>query len=267
MTGVQTSPFVRQLASNSRSVREQALESLRSYLASQQLRKAPQLQFDQLWKGLYFAMWFSDRPRPQQRLAAQLGELSLLFLDGDTALGDRAFVRFSKAFWKVMCLEWYNIDHHRLDKYLLLVRRVLYNQLRFLRERGWDAALVERYVAKVLQGLPLSGSPKVYNGIPFHIIDIFVDEWERLVLRDGRDAEDADMPELPEQRDLIAATPLPRFVAVFQGLAANIANIKILREKIKQDLLADQRLYDWGVLARDSPESDDDDDVEEWHGF
>ncbi|CAR25232.1 Rrp1p [Lachancea thermotolerans CBS 6340] len=284
---METSAFVKQLASNSRTVREEALESLKKYLTTKQFKDSKQLSFDKLWKGLYYAMWFSDRPRPQQRLATNLGELFVLYFDkadnqagsGELTKNDKAFLKFSKAFWRVMCMEWYNIDHHRLDKYLLLVRRVLAHQLRYLQLREWSEEVVSAYIHSVLRKLPLSGDKKVYNGIPFHVIDILLDEWEKLVLgspENGDDDDDDDSSneedeeaKLQEQRELIAATPLSQFVDIFRDLASNTDNIKVLRDKIKEDIFKDERLTRWGVLsAEEVPAIEDDgDDGEEWTGF
>ncbi|CUS22572.1 LAQU0S06e01090g1_1 [Lachancea quebecensis] len=284
---METSAFVKQLASNSRIVREEALESLKKYLTTKQFKDSKQLSFDKLWKGLYYAMWFSDRPRPQQRLATNLGELFVLYFDkadnqatsGELTKNDKAFLKFSKAFWRVICMEWYNIDHHRLDKYLLLVRRVLAHQLRYLQLREWSEELVSAYIHSVLRKLPLSGDKKVYNGIPFHVIDILLDEWEKLVLGSPEDGDDEDddssskeedeAAKLQEQRELIATTPLSHFVEIFKDLASNTDNIKVLRDKIKEDIFKDERLARWGVLsAEETPANEEDgDDGEEWTGF
>lgn len=142
---METSNFVKQLSSNNRRTRENALEALKKYLTAKQSRENKQTQANKLWKGLYYAMWFSDRPRRQQRLANELGELHGLYFDpkdnsnaDELTINDEAFIKFSKGFWKVICFEWFNIDRHRLDKYLLLVRRVLFNQLKYLQSRNWN---------------------------------------------------------------------------------------------------------------------------------
>ncbi|SCV00436.1 LAME_0G09714g1_1 [Lachancea meyersii CBS 8951] len=295
---METSTFVKQLASNTRTVREEALESLKKYLTTRQFKDSRQLQFDKLWKGLYYAMWFSDRPRPQQRLASALAGFHELYFDAKDntqraavddnkdgeedvddvkrlTLNDKAFLKFSKAFWRVMCLEWYNIDHHRLDKYLLLVRRVLASQLRYLQLREWNAAVVSNYIRAVLRKLPLSGDKKIYNGIPFHIIDIFGDEWEKLVFgadeaeedeEEDTDAEEMNDPEAKAktQQAKIAETPLAQFIDIFRDLSSDTNNVKTMRDKIKEDILKDTRFQSWGVLGQDN---DRDDAEEEWTGF
>lgn len=274
---METNTFVKQLASNSRNVRENALETLHKYLNTKQFKDAKQLQYNKLWKGLYYAMWFSDRPRPQQRLANELGELNVFYFnerdnkdaEGTLTLNDEAFIKFSKAFWKIICMEWFQIDRYRIDKFLMLVRRVVFNQLKYLKLRNWDEQVVEAYIDKVLKWLALSASPKVYNGVPLHIIDVLLDEWERLV-RPEDEEEDLDLAQLVQE------TPLAQFLKIFQDIVANTDNSKVLREAIKKELLADPRLVSWGFSTakpitqetQNEPEdSDDDEEAEEWHGF
>lgn len=288
-----TTTFVKQLASNNRKVRENALETLQKYLTTKQFKDAKQLQFTKLWKGLYFAMWFSDRPRPQQRLANQLGELHMLYFDendnnnkeNSLTVNDEAFIKFSKAFWKVICMEWFNIDRHRLDKYLLLVRRVIFNQLRYLQSRAWTDVLVNEYIAKVLKWLPLSGGPKIYNGIPLHIVDIFLDEWEKLLTREEVD-EQEDQKDI-DMAAMIKETPLEKFLEIFSELAADVKNSKSLRNRIKEELLNDERLAQWSITVntkstktentadqdeidleeQEEEDNEEEEEVEEWNGF
>lgn len=272
-----TSAFVKQFASNSKPVRDNALEKVQKYLTSKPVKQSKQMQFNKLWKGLYFAMWFSDRPRPQQRLANELGELHLLYLqdknpntnDDELTLNDQAFIKFSRAFYKIMVMEWLQIDRYRLDKYLLLMRRVFYNQLKYLQSRDWSRKLVETYLEKVMKRIPLSGSPKVPNGIPIHIMDILLDEWQRLF-------EGEQVSQLVE---LVSETPLKSFLAIFQELLANLNNSKVLRDKIKHTFLQDERWGQWGIDVGSSKKSDkesnsdgeeqeqEEEDAEEWHGF
>ncbi|SMN21135.1 similar to Saccharomyces cerevisiae YDR087C RRP1 Essential evolutionarily conserved nucleolar protein necessary for biogenesis of 60S ribosomal subunits and processing of pre-rRNAs to mature rRNAs [Maudiozyma saulgeensis] len=267
---MENSPFIKQLSSNNRVVREKALEALQKVLISEKFMKAKQIQYEKLWKALYYTMWFSDRPRPQQKLARQLGELFMLYAEAgandssEILLADKAFMKFSRAFWKVMCLEWFNIDRYRLDKYLLLVRRETFNQFKYLQTRNWNENLVEMYINKVLKHSPLSGSSKIYNGIPFHIIDIFLDEYERLASKrdDEYDIED-EITDEEEIAELLKETPLQSFIDIFIDLQKNIMNSKGLRNKIKEDLLSDERLIRWGAKGIDASRNGNDKNEEE----
>lgn len=258
---------MKQLAGHKKETREQALESLRRYLTTKNFQNAKQSQFDKLWKGLYYSMWHCDKPIPQQSLAYSLGELHLLYVKSKN---HKAFNRFSKSFWKVICIEWYKIDHHRLDKFLLLIRRCLYFQLKYLHECDWEESLVDSYINKVLKKIPLSGDRKVYNGIPFHIVDILLDEWVKVCYGEGEEEEeeeeDTEDGKDEEIKEAVSKTPLSDFVSIFQELSSNIVNQKTLRNKIKEDLLKDERLFAWGILQ---PAEDDqqEEEADEWHGF
>ncbi|CAH01586.1 Rrp1p [Kluyveromyces lactis] len=257
--------LVKQLAGHRKETREQAFESLRKYLTTRNFQNAKQSQFDKLWKGLYYSMWHCDKPIPQQSLAYSLGELHLLYLKGKN---QQAFIRFSKAFWKVICIEWYRIDHHRLDKFLLLIRRCLHFQIKYLHECEWEQALVDDYINKVLKKIPLSGDRKVYNGIPFHIIDILLDEWVKVCYGEEEDEEDNEDDKEEEIKEAVSKTPLSDFISIFQELSSDTNNIKILRDKIKEDLLKDQRLRAWDVLQSPEDEQEaEEEEAEEWHGF
>ncbi|KAL6945376.1 hypothetical protein ACO0QE_002828 [Hanseniaspora vineae] len=280
---MENSAFVKTLASNNRSTRQSALESLNKYLQKKDLK---QQDYDKLWKGLYYSMWFSDRPRPQQRLANELGELFVndVFVKNNAVTNAKSklpqnqenFIKFAKSFWKVILLEWMKIDHHRLDKYLLLIRRVFYNQILYLHVQKYDQLLVQNYMTRVMERFPLSGDVRVYNGIPLHIIDIFVTEWERVFKTDmDESSEDEDDAEI--DAEVVRSSCVPQFIEVFAKLTQNVDVSKVLKTKIKEDILQDSTLSQWGVLPenkksaeKDAKEEDggeEEEEEEEWNGF
>jgi ribosomal RNA-processing protein 1 len=102
----QQAPFVKQLAANGkecsvqkypkltsnsdRPTRDKAVASLRTFLSGR--RKFEELELLKLWKGLFFCMWMSDRPRPQQRLAGDLADLVAVLPESNV-------LPFLSAFW------------------------------------------------------------------------------------------------------------------------------------------------------------------------
>ncbi|ONH66217.1 Ribosomal RNA-processing protein 1 [Cyberlindnera fabianii] len=292
MSNIQTSAFVKKLAANGmststrhllthgrriltspsdRPTRTAALASLKKFLSRPV--ELPLLENEKLWKGLFYSMWFCDRPRPQQRLAADLGELYL-------SIPSQNFSKFCLAFWIVMAREWMAIDHHRLDKFLLLVRRVVFFQLKRLREEEWNETLLQGFV-EALKKCPLSGDAKVSTGIPFHLIDIYADELERMMFEEIQEDEEDEEDE-EKRSEIVDRTPLDELIQPFVTLSKE-ALLKTLREKIKTDLLADERLKKWGIVEEESKktftesgdeedEGEDEDDEEsdseeEWNGF
>lgn len=110
----------------------------------------------------------TDRPAPQQRLAADLAVLA------DSL--PRASCRpvWFAAFWDVMGQQWPHIDKLRLDKFLLLVRRVFAAQVRYARTEDDVAAGLGEWPFE--EGGDLRRVPL---GLRLHVLDVWVDELER----------------------------------------------------------------------------------------
>ncbi|KAI9738937.1 MAG: hypothetical protein M1818_005251 [Claussenomyces sp. TS43310] len=167
---IQQTPFVKQLAANDRPTRDAALASLKTYLSGR--RTLAPLELLKLWKGLFYCMWMSDRPRTQQALANDLATLPSI-LPAETA------VPFLRAFWQTMAREWTNIDVLRMEKFLLLTRRYLGAAFELMGERGWSDEAIDKHLS-LLKEIPLNVlDVKIPNGMRYHVIDIYVDELQR----------------------------------------------------------------------------------------
>ncbi|KAI0485057.1 Nop52-domain-containing protein [Xylariaceae sp. FL0804] len=131
-------PFIKNLASSIPKTRLAAVDSLRTFLsAPSRARRLGRLDHLRLWKGLFYAVWMCDRPRPQQALCADLASLlDALPVGTDNDNNDPAAVvrRWLAAFWETMAREWTGVDVLRMDKFLLLVRRVLGASLAWARQ-------------------------------------------------------------------------------------------------------------------------------------
>lgn len=76
--------------------------------------------------GLFFCMWHSDKPLVQHACAASISRL----MHYPTTTEHKLV--FLRAFLRVMSKKWTQIDQWRIDKYMALMRKVLYEYLRFL---------------------------------------------------------------------------------------------------------------------------------------
>ncbi|RDW76486.1 ribosomal RNA processing 1 family protein [Aspergillus mulundensis] len=114
MADLAKTPFVRELASSDKKIRDKATDSLSLFLRSK--TDLSLLDLLKLWKGLFFCFYHSDRPLTQQALARNLSYTLVPSLPRATVH------RFLRAFWITIGREFHAIDRLRLDKYLLLIR-------------------------------------------------------------------------------------------------------------------------------------------------
>ncbi|KAF7713141.1 Uncharacterized protein PECH_001638 [Penicillium ucsense] len=114
MTDISKTPFVKELASSDRKVRDKAVESLTLFLRSR--NDLTLVDLVKLWKGLFFCFYHSDRPLTQQALARSLS-YSLV-----PSLPHATLHRFLRAFWITIGRDFHSLDRLRLDKYLFLIR-------------------------------------------------------------------------------------------------------------------------------------------------
>ncbi|KAG0746303.1 hypothetical protein G6F57_000173 [Rhizopus arrhizus] len=180
--------------------------------------------------------WMSDKPLIQQALANDLGGL-VMELPASNA------IPFLKAFWQIHCQEWHGLDRIRLDKYYLLLRRVIYFSFQFLAREDWDAVYLDAYNDMLLEG-PLHPTDRTKpDAIRYHIIDIYYEELEK-VLDDARlqsEKDDLDVPMEEINR--------PMTVVAKEGLT------KILRNKAKEAMKEHE--LEMAAMAEGDEENDD----------
>lgn len=225
------------------------MESLTKFLKAQ--RKFDELELQKLWRGLFYSMWFSDRPRTQQRLADDLAGLLMV-------INSKNFFGFLKAFWVIMAREWDSIDKHRVDKFYLLIRRYVAAALRRLQQEEWDEGWLKEYNDLVRQ-VPLNPHDmKVPNALRLHMFDIYIDEMER-VFNESLDDDD-------EQIDA-TTFPIKTLLEPVHEIVQN-SKQKLIRQNGKSYILDDPRLKQWGAVEKDEDDSsDDEEEEEEWSGF
>lgn len=168
-----------------------------------------------LWKGLFYALWMCDRAIPQQNLCAELADLVYV-------LPREAVVPWLRGFWATMSREWTSIDVLRMEKFLLLVRRIVGVGFKWMqkgsgsegpknKKKGsggsdWDASKVDKMMgllgewpfaleeeAPIEPGAGGEGdsaiTQKVPAGLRLHVLDIWVDEAEKAGLLEEDDEE------------------------------------------------------------------------------
>ncbi|KAI2780519.1 hypothetical protein F4815DRAFT_117341 [Daldinia loculata] len=256
-------PFIKHLASSDRKIRTSALGTLRTFLtAPTTARKLTDLDYLKLWKGLFYSVWMCDRPIPQQNLCADLaGLLATLPTPSDNECA--VVIPFLRAFWATLSREWTAIDVLRMEKYLLLVRRVFGASLAWAGD-GTKGKKGEQLAGtradgmlRLLEEWPLEKTgdlSKVPVGLRLHVLDIWVDEAEKLELLANEGDESAED----------CGTFLDRLRTIVE--VQSKSTCQPVRSRAKESL-SDERLP-WNRVTSSEEEKDvDKGDGDSWDGF
>ncbi|KAF1915444.1 hypothetical protein BDU57DRAFT_451852 [Ampelomyces quisqualis] len=241
----QNNPFIRHLTSSDKKVRDQALESLRTFLGAQ--TEMSELDLLKLWKGLFYCLWMQDKPALQQALVRDLASLV-------SALRTPVVLPFLRAFWLTMAREWSHIEALRLDKYLYLIRWYLNASFKFMSRKKWEKSVLEEWNT-IVEETPLHPKDmKIPNGLRYHVMDVWVDEL-------GKVSGDKWVKEPGSET-------LETIVKPIETMKKEGA-LKVLRVAAQQ-CLGDETLMAWRGLEAEKVGNDEeqmDDDELEWGGF
>lgn len=267
-----------------RRLRTESLDALRAFLAGRRAVSAADAR--RLWTGLFYALWMTDRPRPQQALAAALADLVFELRprrgggdDDDEAAAAESVGAWLRAFWAVLSAQWPRIDRLRLDKFLLLARRGLAAHVRYARERAaWRprpgaADDVVAVLADAVFDACEAGAARPYGagvalGLRLHALDVWVDE----LVREGALAVPASPPSSPAAAaaDAGSADDSPEDPDDAAARAAFVARLGTVVEALRtscpvrsvraraRESYADPRLP-WAAAAAAAADDDDDD--------
>src|ERR1700712_380647 len=148
--------------------------------------------------------------------------------------------------------DWiYILTVDRMDKFLYLVRQYLNASFSYFAKSGWkDTKRLDEYM-DVLATTPLNPTEKrIPNGIRYHVIDIYVDELEKI-----DEGTEADMP--------VEILLAPLRTLVKEGPT------KIVRERVKE-VLDDDRVRAWlgeETVAEDATTESLTTENDEWGGI
>ncbi|KAL4473714.1 hypothetical protein ABPG74_022578 [Tetrahymena malaccensis] len=144
---------------------KEVIEEVKSYLDSQKLDKDG---YRQIWKGIFFAMWASDKVPVQQALADELANL-IFSVNKQKFEGINMWFQ---ACFNIMNKEWTKIDYWRVNKFSSLMRKVLTAFIRYLRKKGYNADYVRQFSKSVHDEFYIEQTQTV-SGLALHIMQIF----------------------------------------------------------------------------------------------
>ncbi|XP_065346916.1 ribosomal RNA processing protein 1 homolog A isoform X2 [Cloeon dipterum] len=163
--------LVQKLADNEVHMRDRALKRLKRWIYGK-TKDGPAFTKEDLmmlWRGLFYCMWNSDKPLVQEQLCEDMGSLVHCILN------DKDVMLFIDGFLSTLRYEWTYIDNYRMDKYKMLVRRVLRQILVRVSSDDWKLA---GELGKLLWEniLNFKTVPPPPIGLAFHISEIYFQE-------------------------------------------------------------------------------------------
>lgn len=162
--------FARLLACNNKKTRDTVLKNLKKWLTIQSRSSFvfTEEKLMRLWRGLFYCMWLSDKPLIQEEMAESLSKIVHCFDDKNIIL------LYTKCALNTLGTEWFGIDQYRLDKFAMLVRRIIRQTFQVCKNRTWDVEWM-RDLSQLLEEVLLS--TKISLGFKMHVTELF---WEEL---------------------------------------------------------------------------------------
>lgn len=185
-----------------------------------------------------------DKPAYQQALARDLASLV-------SSIRTPVVIPFLRAFWVTMAREWSRIEALRLDKYLYLIRKYLNASFEFLSRQKWKKSVLQGW-NEIIRETPLHPTDmQIPNGLRYHILDIWVDELEKVAgTRWEKEVRSEEVEILVEPIEEIAKD----------------GKLKVLRNAAKETL-SDERLREWRGIVEETPSEQEEQEEEEWGGI
>ncbi len=157
--------LAKRLAHTLKSERDAAFSIVSEWVCGAAAARGGRTEMMKMWKALFYCVWMSDGPLVQ-------GELSLRLAGLLRRARGRVALDFLGAFFETLRREWTGLDRHRVDKFLALTRRFVYEAFCLVSTSKWaDKEIVEGVVAELEKALL-----EPPNGLSSHVTDVFIDE-------------------------------------------------------------------------------------------
>lgn len=157
--------FARALANPDKAVRDRTVRELKKHLAS--VSTLDDLEALQLWKALFYCLWLADKAPVQEELCHSIASMLEVFQKPALSYG-----KYLRSFFRIMMLEWDQLDQHRLNKFYTLIRIMLRKTFELLHAVHWAEKTVHRF----LEAITVEVLCKTPNGPRYHMCDIYLTE-------------------------------------------------------------------------------------------
>ncbi|VDM60709.1 unnamed protein product [Angiostrongylus costaricensis] len=165
--------FAQKLACGEPVTRQRAFRVLQDWIKEKSSVK-PFTEADmlRLCKGLHYVMWMQDKMLLQEELADRIGQLLSVFSSEDER------VLFILCTFKSLGKEWNHIDRWRMDKFLMLMRRILRVLFTHLSTIKWKKSIRDAYWNAFNQ-TTISAVMFLYAFV-FHFASLILDEMDNI---------------------------------------------------------------------------------------
>ncbi|KAI8433170.1 hypothetical protein MSG28_015263 [Choristoneura fumiferana] len=171
--------FARLLSGNEKKTRDRVLRALKKWLLNcfEKNYEFKEDDFTRVWKGLFYAVWMSDKPLVQEDLCESIAGILDLFPPEQI----QSAMLLARAGFKMLATEWFGIDQHRIDKFLMLVRRYLRGALRCVQRSGWSETACDHFAGMLAHkdGILALNTPLFARNaisMSLHVADCYLEE-------------------------------------------------------------------------------------------
>lgn len=164
--------YSRKLSDNDEKTRKRALKYLKKYLEQRsQSNTLEEENIKVLWQGLFYSMWMSDKLLIQEDCAESISQLI-------HCLQFQQAMLFFKIGLVTLQTEWIGVDQLRLDKFLMLVRRLLRQVFVVLKGKNFKKKFNQVF-GQVLEETILATTTNCL-GLFMHFTEIYLEELAKI---------------------------------------------------------------------------------------
>ncbi|EFC46128.1 predicted protein [Naegleria gruberi] len=251
--------LTKDLAATDEGFRTRAAERFPTFLKETKFNKLDLdtnfIDFRKLWKGALYGFWLCDGEFKQHEMAQLLAEC-IHHVKGGESSPHELPIAFLRAFFDELFETWPRLDKHRMDKYLMLVRKVMQQAFVFLNKTAqYKLEAVEEFIEFILEdGIFNNEERKLLASLQIHIAELFFLE---LVQYGGPQVENDSDYHLNEDA-------LMKFVQFFIKDFASTENNSIKKTYKEEmfDLLAQYQ----SVEGESKPEEEEEEEETEENG-
>ncbi|GAB5363516.1 hypothetical protein AAMO2058_000889800 [Amorphochlora amoebiformis] len=170
MSGAEKDPhrnLARLLAHNKKAVRDNTVRKLGEWLARRKC--ISHMDLLKIWKGLFYCFWMSDKRSVQKELSENISKLI-------ESMSNPRLCAYLQATFETLGREWGGIDALRMDKFMMLVRDILYQILMYLKKSNFELSVIKAVTNVFSTSLFLVESKVDNRGLCLHSTEIFIDE-------------------------------------------------------------------------------------------